>query len=146
MRSFVLGLLLSLAGVIAADDTQESFTSLFEEGQRLYAANEFIRAAAFFKQAATAAPANDEYAYWLGKAYGRYAEQAGWVKAIKYAKLTRQSFERAVALNPENWPAVRDLAQFYAKAPGFLGGDKAKARALRARLPSTEQTGPDSAS
>jgi len=138
MRQSCLLLLLLTMGVAHADDTQNSFVTWFEEGQRLYAADEFVRAAAMFKQATQAAPDNDEYVYWLGKAYGRQAEKAGWLNAIKYAKLTRQSFERAVALNPENWPAVRDLAAFYAEAPGFLGGDQAKARSLRASLPAVE--------
>lgn len=113
----------------------EDPVSWFAVGQRAYEAADFRTAAEAFKRAATAVPTNDVYHYWLGKAYGRQAERASWLKAVRFAKLTRAALERAVALNPENWPAVTDLAQFYADAPGFLGGDVAKAAALRARLP-----------
>ena len=120
-----------LAGVAAATPGTSSW---FDAGLQAYDAGDYRNAAEAFERAAVALPANDEYAYWLGKAYGRQAEHATWFDAIRLAQLTRAALERAVALNPENWPAVADLARYYAKAPGFLGGDASKAAALRERL------------
>lgn len=103
----------------------------FDAGMRQYEANEFAAAVDSFKAAVAAAPENDEYRYRLGTAYGRLAEQAGWLGAVKYAKLARRSLERAVALNPDNVAATRDLATYYERAPSFLGGDPGKAKDLR---------------
>ena len=128
----ILSLCLVLSSLAHADEG--SVVVSFTEGMRYYEAQNFDAAAKAFKAAATVVPNNDEVAHWLGKAYGRQAEHAGWFKAIKLAKLTRAALERAVALNPQNWDAVRDLAQYYTDAPGFLGGDHLKAEALRARL------------
>ncbi len=45
------------------------------------------------------------------------------------AKKVRTEFERAVELDPANWEARTDLAEFYLEAPGIVGGGKDKARA-----------------
>jgi tetratricopeptide (TPR) repeat protein len=127
-----LSLCLVLSGLAHAEEG--GVVASFTAGMRYYEAQDYQAATKAFKAATTVVPTNDEYAHWLGKAYGRQAEHAGWFKAIKLAKLTRAALERAVALNPQNWDAVRDLAQYYTDAPSFLGGDHLKAEALRARL------------
>ena len=136
---YCLGLVLCAPSLLAADD----HSAAFAHGVQLYEAGNFAAASKTFKHLSAAAPTNDEFAYWLGKAYGRRAEQVNWLTAIKYAKLTRSAFERAVQLNPKNVAAVRDLAQYYADAPGFLGGDAAKAAALRAQLKSLTAARPN---
>lgn len=126
--------LLILAAATApgwADDSDPA--ARFEAGVQRYEAQDFAAAATLFEAATRAAPANDTYAYWLGKTYGRLAERASWVSALRYARRTREALERAVSLNPANPDALIALAKFYAEAPGFLGGDKAKAEGLRAR-------------
>lgn len=108
--------------------------SRFDVGREAYDRGDYATAAEAFAAAASLAPDDDVAVYWLGKAYGRQAERAGWFEAMRLARLTRQSLERAVALNPENPEAVRDLARYYDEAPGFLGGDGARAAELRSRL------------
>ncbi len=130
MRALSLALLLAFGAVATAADPTAAFT----DGLRAYEHQDYAAAADAFQQATIAAPANDEYLHWLGKAYGRQAEQAGWFEAIHLATLTREAFERAVSLNPDNSAALADLAAYYAAAPAFLGGDDAKARRLRERL------------
>jgi Flp pilus assembly protein TadD len=44
------------------------------------------------------------------------------------ARKVRAEFEKAVALDGNNLAARSDLAEYYMEAPGFLGGDKNKAR------------------
>ena len=104
----------------------------FKQGVALYDAGKFSVAAKVFKQLTATQPRNDAYVYWLGKCYGRRAEKASWFTALKYARMTRDALERAVALNPNNLDAVLDLATYYSDAPGFLGGDSDKATKLRA--------------
>ncbi|MBI2801602.1 MAG: hypothetical protein HYX63_15250 [Gammaproteobacteria bacterium] len=130
MRALSLAFLLVLSAVATAADPTAAFT----DGMRAYEHQDYAAAADAFQQAATAAPTNDEYLHWLGKAYGRQAEQAGWFEAAHLATLTREAFERAVSLNPNNTSALADLADYYAAAPAFLGGDEEKARRLRERL------------
>lgn len=144
MLRFILIVCLWACGLAVglAEELPAQAATWFADGVRAYEAADYSAAAESFERASAANPGNDEYTHWLGKAYGHQAERANWVKAVKLAKRTRAAFERAVALNPENWEAVRDLAQFYADAPGFLGGDAAKATALRGRLPAAASAAP----
>jgi tetratricopeptide (TPR) repeat protein len=66
-----------------------------------------------------------DYHFWLGKIYGRLAEQhhSLWL-GIK----TGKEFDAAVQLDPQNIPARRALAEFYASAPWIVGGSRSKAR------------------
>ncbi|HEX4605212.1 MAG TPA: tetratricopeptide repeat protein [Candidatus Angelobacter sp.] len=73
-------------------------------------------------------PQNSLYHLWLGRAMGRKAEDANPFTAFGLARKVRGEFERAVALDPDNLPARADLSEFYLEAPGFLGGDKNKAK------------------
>lgn len=131
-----LWIFLHLAPVneLAADELANDPAATFSDGVRLYEAKEYASAAAAFDSAASAVPDNDDYLYWRGKAYGRMAEHAGWFSAIKFAKVTRESLERAVTINPNNAQAVADLARYYSEAPSFLGGDETKAQRLREHL------------
>lgn len=131
LTSLALLILAAAATPGSADDLGPA--ARFEAGVQRYEAQDFAAAATLFEAAARAAPANDTYAYWLGKTYGRLAERASWVSALRYARRTRETLERAVSLNPTNPDALIALAKFYAEAPGFLGGDKVKAEVLRAR-------------
>lgn len=74
------------------------------------------------------APDNSSYHLWLGRAVGRKAEEANPFTAFGLARRVRAEFERAVALDAGNLPARSDLSEFYLEAPGFLGGDKTKAK------------------
>jgi tetratricopeptide (TPR) repeat protein len=73
-------------------------------------------------------PKSSSYWLWLGRIYGKKAEHAGFISGPGLAKKVRTSFERAVELDPNNWEARTDLAEFYLEAPGIVGGGKDKAR------------------
>ena len=73
-------------------------------------------------------PQNSSYHLWLGRAMGRKAEQANPFAAFGLARKVKTEFERAVALDANNLPARADLSEYYLETPGFLGGDKNKAR------------------
>ncbi len=80
------------------------------------------------EKAANLEQGNSDYHLWLGRAAGRKAEASNPFTAWSLARKVRAEFERAVALNGENLSARSDLAEYYLEAPGFLGGDKKKAR------------------
>jgi len=73
-------------------------------------------------------PQNSSYHLWLGRAMGRKAEDANPFTAFGLARKVKIEFERAVALDKDNLPARADLSEYYLEAPGFLGGDKNKAK------------------
>jgi len=85
------------------------------------------RAGDYFETAAKLDPKNSQYYLWLGRAYGREAQQANVLRQPGLAKKTRTAWERAIELDPENLDARSDLIQYYVQAPGFLGGSTAKA-------------------
>ena len=90
---------------------------------------EWDRAISACERAASLDPHNSQYFMWLGRVYGEKADRAGFFSAAGLAKKVRSSFERAVELDPRNWEARTDLAEFYLEAPGIVGGGKDKARA-----------------
>jgi tetratricopeptide (TPR) repeat protein len=73
-------------------------------------------------------PRNSLYHQWLGRAAGRKAEVSNPFTAFNLARKVRAEFERAVAYDGDNFSARADLSEYYLEAPGFLGGDKNKAR------------------
>jgi len=70
-------------------------------------------------------PQKSDFQMWLGRAYGRKAEIES---SFFLARKTRRAFETAVKLDPANLEARRNLEEYYAEAPWFLGGSKDKAR------------------
>ena len=81
------------------------------------------------RRAASLAPQSSMYQLWLGRVYGEKADHSSIFSAPGLAKQARTAFERAVQLDPGNWEARADLGEFYAEAPGIVGGGKDKARA-----------------
>ena len=75
-------------------------------------------------------PNNSEFHLWLARAYGEKADSIHSIKAYGLAKKVHAEFERAVQLDPGNVDALADLGDFYAEAPGIVGGGRNKARAV----------------
>jgi tetratricopeptide (TPR) repeat protein len=80
------------------------------------------------EKSAALEPRNSLYHQWLGRAAGRKAENSNPFAAFALARRVKAEFERAVALDGSNLSARSDLTEYYLEAPGFLGGDKNKAR------------------
>ena len=66
----------------------------------------------------------------LGKALGSKAMNGGMMSAMGYVGTIRDSFKKAVELDPRNLDARFSLLQFYMMAPGIMGGGSSKAEAL----------------
>lgn len=95
---------------------------------------EFEPAYAIFEKAIAIDSNNADAHYWLGASAGSLAGNASLFKAAGWAKKTRRAFERAIELDQTHVPAHQGLVQYYLQAPGFLGGDKDKAKTLAAKL------------
>ena len=79
------------------------------------------------EKAAALDPQDSFFQLWLGRAYGEKADRSNFMKAAGLAGKVRESFERAVRLDPSDWEARVDLAEFYLEAPAMVGGGKEKA-------------------
>jgi len=77
---------------------------------------------------------NSSYHMWLGRAYGGKAQQVALMAAYKLARQIRVEFETAASLDAKNGEALSDLGQFYAEAPGIVGGGYAKAEGIAKQL------------
>ncbi len=81
------------------------------------------------KTAVSLDPNNGRYHLWLGRMYGEKADRSNFLSAVGFAGKVRAELERAVQLNPQDVEARVDLAEFYAEAPGIVGGGQQKALA-----------------
>jgi tetratricopeptide (TPR) repeat protein len=118
---------------LTAEAAQEP-SELMAEGRERYATGDYVGAVRAFERLVAASPLNSDYFLWLGRAYGRSAQEASWFRALGLAKKTRRSFEKAVELNQDNTQALLALFEYYATAPRFLGGSASKAEDIAARL------------
>src|SRR5712692_8800477 len=122
-------LLIPAAHIAASDGPVQDASRLFDAGNYPQAAATLRAALEQKGQGAGAAAAPDALLYyWLGRAYGRKAEQIGRLSGFSMAKKTRHQFEEAVRLNPSNLAAQQDLIEFYLRAPGIVGGGEDKAQ------------------
>jgi tetratricopeptide (TPR) repeat protein len=77
---------------------------------------------------------NSDYHMWLGRVLGQQASKASIFTAYGIAKHSLSEMQLAVQLNPKNGPALSDLGDYYAQAPGIAGGGADKANAVAAQL------------
>jgi tetratricopeptide (TPR) repeat protein len=68
-----------------------------------------------------------EYHFWLGRSYGAEAANADPIQQAMLAPKIRKAFERTIALDPTHVQGRIGLANFYLRAPAFLGGRLDKA-------------------
>jgi tetratricopeptide (TPR) repeat protein len=102
-------------------------TSLVEQGRAAIDRNDPQDALPLLQRAVAHDPNNANAHYLLGVAYGNLAEKANMFRRTSLARHTRDEFERAVELDPSHLDARWGLVQYYALAPGFLGGSEQKA-------------------
>ena len=103
-------------------------------GKDYFMLGDYGKAIQYFEKAAAKAPTISDYQMWLGRAYGRRAENENFLHAPGHASKARQYFENAIALDPKNTEALNDLFDYYLNAPGFLGGGVEKAEAIARRI------------
>lgn len=101
----------------------------YRRGRSLFAEGRYEAAQEAFEKALSLAPSASLYAQWLGRAYGLEAQNASLFYRPGYASRSRDTLEKAVALDPDNLGARSDLAAYYHAAPSLLGGSLTKAQA-----------------
>ena len=123
--------------LLSAGRMDEAVTSLTnrEDAESLnllsrayYAMENWDTAVKYGERAVSLDPNNAEFHLWLGREYGRKAQDSKALAAASNAKKAKSEFERAVQLEPANVPARLDLAEYYTEAPGIMGGGIDKAR------------------
>ncbi len=112
----------------------QSGDGLLLAGKAAYGLGDYKKASDYFEKAVAKDGGSSVYHHWLGRALGRRAETSFPLMAPGYASKARQSFERAVQLNPKNGEALNDLFEYYLQAPGFLGGGLDKAEGLLGKI------------
>jgi tetratricopeptide (TPR) repeat protein len=92
--------------------------------------NDADKAADWFERAIRMNPKSSVYYDWLGRAYGTQAQHANRFRQPFLARKTKNAWETALALDPDNLDVRDDLIIFYSRVPGFLGGNREKAREM----------------
>jgi Flp pilus assembly protein TadD len=133
-HSLHLAAAILLAHAVAAQDAGKSAATLFEQGRTRFEAGAYDEAVVLLERAVALEPDDSNLHLWLGRSYGRSAERSNWLRAVRLARRTLREFRNAAELDPENHAAWSDLAEYYRRAPAFLGGNRKKAREIEARL------------
>jgi tetratricopeptide (TPR) repeat protein len=95
---------------------------------------QWSQAAAECQQAVNLGGKNSDYYMWLGRVLGQQASHANLLSAYGDAKKSLSAMQTAAELNPQNGPALMDLGDYYARAPGIAGGGADKAQAVASQL------------
>ncbi len=88
----------------------------------------------YAEQAVTLAANNADYHVQLGVVLGRMAEKASIFKQLSLARRAKKELDLGVSLDPQNVDGLMGVMLYDFSAPSFLGGDKAKAPELAARI------------
>ena len=107
---------------------------LLQQGRGAYDRKDYGAAAKFFEQAVQQEPRNADAHAYLGASYGYLAMHASIFRRPSLAIKTRNEFEKAVQLDPNQRLARTGLLEYYTLAPGFLGGSIDKAREQAAEI------------
>ena len=91
-------------------------------------------AAGHCEKAVASSSGNARYHLWLGRVTGERASRASFTSAFGLARRTREEFETAIKLDPKDGEALSDLGEFYAAAPGVVGGGADKAEDIAKKL------------
>ena len=98
--------------------------TFFWLGRSYYEISDYDSAIAQLEKAASLDAKNSVYQQWLGRAYGGKADRD---RSFSLAKKVKKQFQLAVALNPSNIEARRDLEEYCLDAPWIVGGSKDEA-------------------
>jgi tetratricopeptide (TPR) repeat protein len=120
------GAIATLRSVVSQDPlSAEAFYWL---GRAYYEISDLDNAISHAEKSVALQPRNSVYEQWLGRDYAAKADRD---RSYFAARKVKKHFELAVALDPSNISARRDLEEFCIQAPWIVGGstDEAKAQA-----------------
>ena len=96
-------------------------------GMNYMALKKYEEASEVFEKAVELNPKSSHYYLMLGNSYGLDAQNSSIFSQFSLAKKCKNSYLKAVELNPENIGARIALASYYYQAPGIVGGDTEEA-------------------
>jgi tetratricopeptide (TPR) repeat protein len=102
--------------------------AIYWMGRMAEADNRNGEAVDWFEKAVKLRDTSALYHYWLGAALGGEAQNANKLRQPFLARRTKGEFERAVALDPKMLDPRFGLVDYYAMAPGIVGGSIEKAK------------------
>lgn len=100
-------------------------------GRCFYEMRDFARSISSFERAVALDSNRSEFHDWLGRAWGRKAEESGTLAAFSALNMARKAsheFATAVRLDAGNLEAQRDLIRYLLNAPGIAGGSEERAQ------------------
>ena len=86
------------------------------------------------EKAVALGPGVAKYHRQLAEVLGVQAQHAGAIQQLLLARRFRKEVDLALALDPRDVQALRDLLEFYLLAPGIAGGDSRKAAETAQRI------------
>jgi len=86
------------------------------------------------EKAVAADPKNPRYRLVLAEAVGEEAQKASVLRQPGLGRRFKKELEATLALDPKNIEAMKDLIAYYFEAPGIMGGDKTKGRAVAEQI------------
>jgi tetratricopeptide (TPR) repeat protein len=102
-------------------------TPLIDQGRAAINRGDIDGAIEILEKAVAQSPKSPEAHFYLGGAYSRKAQGGGMFGAAGYLSKLKDEYTTAVELNPKYSDARFALVQFYAAAPGIMGGSYDKA-------------------
>jgi len=90
------------------------------------------------EKALAADPRNPRYHLLVADVSGETAEKASFFGQMTHGRRCKKEVDATLALDPNNVEALNYLMLYYLQAPSIIGGDKAKARAIPARIMRTD--------
>ena len=103
-------------------------------GRIAYGEQKFDDAIDLFEEAIEVNDKVADYHYWLGNAIGTAIQDANVFKQGMMAPKIKASYEKTVALDPNNIGAYQGLISYYSQAPSVVGGGIDKAYATADKL------------
>lgn len=85
------------------------------------------KAIVYYKKLKRLNPSEANYYYKYGGALGMKAKESNKFKALGMIGEVKESFEKAIALNPKHIEARWALVMLYIQLPGIVGGSETKA-------------------
>jgi tetratricopeptide (TPR) repeat protein len=86
------------------------------------------------QQAVALEDSNSDYHLQLADVYGEMAARASLFAAANFARKFKGELDASLAREPKNLDALEALMEYSFQAPGIMGGDKRKARAIAEEL------------
>jgi len=86
------------------------------------------------EKAVAADPNNARYHFRMAMIEGEKAQKASVIHQLGLARRFKKEAETTLTLDPNHVRALHTMIDFHMQAPGVVGGDKAKARAIADRL------------